>query len=62
VFGYGPGVVATGTPGRLPLRSWPELAPIKATKLEGELRGGVVVGAHVVLAMADFTDAPSRLA
>jgi hypothetical protein len=61
VFGYGPGVVATGTQGGLTIRSWPELAPIKGTKLEGELRGGVVVGAHVVLAMADFTDAPSRL-
>lgn len=62
VFGYGPGVVATGLGEKLLMRSWPDFAPIKGTMLAGEVRGGVVVGEHVLLAVAEMTEAPSVLA
>lgn len=62
VFGYGPGVVATGLGEKLLMRGWPDFGPIKGTKLAGEVVGGVVVGEYVLLAVAEMTEGPSELA
>lgn len=62
IYGYGKNVTATGLGAKLMIRAWPDMAIIKTTKLEGECRGGVVVGGeHVLLAIAEVADAPSRL-
>lgn len=64
LYGFGAGVAASGVWGssKLTLRSWPELASTKSKQLEGECRGGVVIGDDVYLAIAELTDAPSKLA